>query len=79
MAERQKRNGLPRVVLMIAGVAMVSTGVLGISVGSIWAPAALQFFASNESVQKFELIIPFLPILLIAFGAYLAVYSRKIL
>jgi hypothetical protein len=62
---------------MIAGAAAVGIGTFGIAFGSLWAPTALALFSGNEVVQKFELVVPFLPILLIAVGASLAVRSRQ--
>ena len=71
-----KSRALSR-VLMLAGAAAVGVGTLGIAFGSLWAPAALKLFAGNEVAQKFELVVPFLPISLIALGAFLAVRSRQ--
>jgi hypothetical protein len=62
---------------MILGVAAMGTGVFGIAFGSLWAPTALAWFDSNDFVRRFELVVPFLPIFLIAIGAFLAVRSRR--
>ena len=55
----------------------MGTGVFGIAFGSLWAPTALAWFDSNDFVRRFELVVPFLPIFLIAIGAFLAVRSRR--
>ena len=62
--------------MLIAGAVAVAVGIAGITFGSLWAPQALDLFAANEITSKFELIIPFLPILLIAGGTLLIARSR---
>ncbi len=61
----------------IAGTAAVAIGILGISFGSLWAQQALDFFAANVILSKAEIIVPFLPILLIAAGTLLIARSRR--
>jgi len=77
VSDRANRPAALRLLLLVAGTAAVGTGILGIGSGSFWAPATLDFFYGNEIAQKFELVIPFLPILLIALGTFLAVESRQ--
>ena len=72
-----RRSGALRALLMILGAAAVGMGVFGIAFGSLWAPTALALFARNEVAQHFELVVPFLPIFLIALGAVLVVRSRR--
>jgi hypothetical protein len=62
---------------MILAAAAVGMGVFGFAFGSLWAPTALALFARNEVAQHFELVIPFVPIFLIALGAVLAARSRR--
>ena len=61
---------------LICGKSFVLLGLAGIGLGSIWAPPTLAFFASYQFAQKFELIIPFLPIFLILLGAFVLNESR---
>jgi len=77
VSEEAKASGALRLALMIGGIAAAGAGIFGIAFGSLWAPTALELFAGNEIVQNFELVIPFLPILLIALGAWLGVQSRR--
>ena len=75
--QSNKPEGLRRVLThvgMLLGTAAVGTGVLGIAFGSFWAPTALGLFAGHE---KFELVVPFMPIILIAMGAYVTIKSRQ--
>jgi len=65
-----------RSLFMIVGGASAGTGVFGITFGSIWSPTVLGFFAERPVLQNFELVVPFLPIFLIALGASLFVRSR---
>jgi len=74
---KQSKSRALRAVLATVGAAAAGVGVLGISAGSLWAEAALQLFASNEVTSRFELVVPFLPISLIAVGALLIVESRS--
>jgi hypothetical protein len=62
---------------MILAAALVGTGVFGITFGSLWAPSALALFARNEVAQYFEIVVPFLPIFLVALGAFLGVRSIR--
>lgn len=66
-----------RPTLVILGSSLALSGLVGITFGSLWAPATLASFASNDVAQNFELIIPFLPILLIWSGAYAVTRSGK--
>ena len=67
-----------RITLLVFGVGAMLLGVMALSFGSTWAPDVLRFFADNESVRQFELIVPFLPILVIAFGALFVVKSKRV-
>ncbi len=62
--------------LKISGAAAVVVGVLAIAFGSVWASGAMDLFASSAVGRVFESFVPFLPIFLIAFGAFLLVKSR---
>lgn len=66
-----------RIALLVVSAGVALVGVFALSFGSLWAPDALRFFASHESVRQLELILPFLPILIIASGAFLVVKSRR--
>ena len=62
--------------LKISGAAAVGVGVLAIGFGSLWASRTMAFFSSSSIGRAFESFVPFLPICLIAFGAFLLVKSR---
>ena len=66
-----------RFALKVSGAAAVAVGVLAICFGSFWASQTLEFFDSSSIGRVFETLVPFLPILLIAFGAFLLVRSRQ--
>ena len=66
-----------RSALLVVGAGVALVGVFALSFGSLWAPDALRFFASHESVRQLALILPFLPMLIIASGAFLVVKSRR--
>jgi hypothetical protein len=72
-----QRSNLLCALFRVLGVAAVAAGVFGIVFGSHWAPGALAVFARNEIAQNFELVVPFLPILLVALGAFLVVRSKS--
>ena len=63
-----------QLALKISGAAAVVTGVVAIGFGSIWASRTLELFSGSAIGQTF---VPFFPILLIAFGAYLLATSRQ--
>ena len=65
-----------RLALKISGAAAVVVGVLAIAFGSFWASQSMAFLSSSSIRGAFETFVPFLPILLIAFGAFLLVKSR---
>jgi hypothetical protein len=60
----------------VAGAAAVTVGLLALAFGSLWAPRALEFVSGSSISPVFETLLPFLPILLIASGAFLLVRSR---
>ncbi len=62
--------------LEVAGAAAVLVGVLAIAFGSVWASEALGLSPDNTIGSLLDLIVPFLPILLIMFGAFLLAKSR---
>ncbi len=66
-----------RIALLVVGAGAALVGVFPLSFGSLWAPDALRFFANHESVRQLELILPFLPMLSTASGAFLVVKSRR--
>ena len=76
-SERGKRVGVIQLALKICGVTAVVVGVLAIGFGSFWASRTLELFSSGSIGPAFETLVPFLPILLIAFGAFLLVRSRQ--
>jgi hypothetical protein len=75
--ESPKQSRALRLATISVATASLAIGIFGIGFGSIWAPAALELVASNKLAQKFELALPFAPILLIALGVFLVVRSRR--
>jgi hypothetical protein len=65
-----------QLAMKVAGVAAMAVGFLAICFGSLWASETLDF-VSGDIGQVFELVVPFLPILLIASGASLLVRARR--
>ena len=76
-AEQPSDASMIQLALKITGAAAVIVGVLGIGFGSFWASETLQFFDSTTIGRALELLVPFLPISLIMFGAFLLVKSRQ--
>jgi hypothetical protein len=76
-SESPDNSTLRRRTLVVAGAAGIGLGIIGITFGSLWAPAALALFSGNAFARNFELIVPFFPILLIASGAALVVRSGQ--
>ena len=66
-----------QLALKISGASAVAVGLLAIGFGSFWASRTLELFASSSIGRAFETFVPFLPIFLIAFGAFLLVRSRR--
>ena len=66
-----------RFAMRISGAAAVAVGVLAIAFGSYWASQTMTFVSSNLPGALFDTFVPFLPIFLIAFGAFLFVRSRQ--
>ncbi len=66
-----------QLALKISGAAAVVVGVLAIAFGSVWASRTLELFSSGSIGVVFETLVPFLPILLVTFGAFLLVKSRQ--
>ena len=64
-------------VLKISGAGAVVVGLLAIGFGSFWASRTLELFSSSSIGRAFETWVPFMPIFLITFGAYLLVKSRQ--
>lgn len=77
MEQASRASEARRTLLMLLGAAAVGAGIFAIAFGSLWATAALDLFGENEAVRHFELVVPFLPIFLIAIGAHLVVRSRR--
>ncbi len=65
-----------RLALKAVGTAAVTLGGLAIAFGSYWASEALEFFASSPIGSAPEIFVPFLPIFLIAIGAFFVVRAR---
>ncbi len=76
-SEPPSEASMIQLVLNISGAAAVVVGVLAIGFGSFWASQTLQFFSSSSIGRAFEVAVPFLPILLITFGAFLLVKSTQ--
>lgn len=61
----------------LAAVAMILTGLYLAVFGSSWGPIAFEFLERSEVGLWIELIVPFLPMVFIGFGAVLFVSARK--
>ena len=71
----REANGV-RFVLMTAGVVVV-VGLVAIAFGSLWASDTLELFSGSSIGRALELFVPFLPIFLITFGAFLLIKPRE--
>ena len=78
LASTDTGKGVARWALRAGGLALAVAGVLGLGFGSQWAPEALGFAESlGAAAGLAELVVPFLPVFLVALGAYLVVGSRQ--
>ena len=64
-------------IMKVFGAAAVVVGLLAIAFGSFWASQTMHFFSSSSIGRAFEISVPFLPIFLITFGAFLLVKSTQ--
>jgi hypothetical protein len=76
-AVQSRQANRVRFALAIAGVAAVVVGLAAIAFGSFWASDSLELFSRSSIGRALELFLPFLPIFLIAFGAFLLIRSRQ--
>ena len=65
------------VVTKLVGVMIAVVGLVMIALGAQWAAAALSLVPDSALGILFELVIPFVPILLIASDAWILVRSRR--
>ena len=72
----REANGV-RFVLMTAGVVAVVVGLVAIAFGSFWASDSLELFSRSSIGRALELFVPFLPIFVITFGAFLLIKPRE--
>ena len=68
---------IPGFAKRLIAVAMILTGLSLAVFGNSWGPIAFQFLESSEFGLWIELIVPFLPMVFIGFGASLLVSARK--
>lgn len=76
-AARPRKANRVRFVLTIAGAVAVVVGLVAIALGSFWTPETLEFFSRSSIGRALELFVPFLPIFLITFGAFLLIKFRS--
>ena len=76
-AVRRSEVIMVQFALKTAGAVAVLVGVLASGFGSFWASEALEFFSSSSIGRVLEIFVPFLPIFLITFGAFLLVKARQ--
>ncbi|MCH8840947.1 MAG: hypothetical protein IH831_09820 [Planctomycetes bacterium] len=61
----------------IVGFVAVSFGAFTAIFGSFWASRTMQIFSDNPLGPLLDYFVPFLPIFLMLFGAYLLTSSRR--
>ncbi len=66
-----------QLTMKISGAAAVVVGLLGICFGSFWASRTMTLFDSYAVGRALDTFIPFLPVFLITFGAFLLVKTRQ--
>jgi hypothetical protein len=63
--------------LKASGAGAVTVGLLALAFGSLWASRALELVSGSSIAAVFDTLLPFLPIFLIASGAFLLVRPRN--
>ncbi len=75
-------DGARNALLMVSGIAAIVVGLSGSSFGAAWSPQVYEYlfgFSIIESLDSFMPyfpLVPFYPLFVIAFGAFLMVKSR---
>ena len=64
-----------KIAKTLIAVAMVLTGLYMAIFGNSWGPIAFELLAGSEIGAWLELIVPFLPMVFIGFGA--ALFARR--
>ncbi len=60
-----------RALFRIVGLVAISSGAFMAAFGTFWASRTIQVFSDNPFGPVLEYLVPFLPIFLMLFGAYL--------
>ncbi len=66
-----------RAVFKIVGFVAASSGASMAAFGTFWASRTMQVFEDNPLGPVLSYFVPFLPIFLILFGAYLLTSARR--
>ncbi len=75
-------GGIRQLLFLLSGIVAVVIGLIGSSYGSAWSPQAYEFlfgFKIIESIDTFMPyfpLVPFYPMFIIMFGAFLIVQSK---
>lgn len=68
---------MPNLAKYLLAPAMILTGLYLAVFGNSWGPIAFEFLERSEIGLWIELIVPFLPMVFIGFGAAVFVSARK--
>ena len=68
---------MPDAAKSLVAAALVLSGLYLVVFGNSWAPTALELLPDTEPGYWLELIVPFLPVALIGFGAALFVSTHR--
>ena len=75
-------GGIGKLLFLLSGIAVLVIGLIGSSFGSAWSPQVYEYlfaFKTVESIDSFMPyfpLVPFYPLFIIMFGAFLIVKSR---
>ena len=77
MADRSYSNPILESARLLIAVALILMGLYLAAFGNSWVPLVLELLPASEFGAWLELIVPFLPMLFIGFGAALFTSHRQ--
>jgi len=77
IANQSDSNSILEAARLLIAAALVLTGLYLAAFGNSWAPIVLELLPASELGAWLELIVPFLPMVFIGFGAALFASHRR--